>query len=144
MEFLGLVVLEIFGGEFDFTGFVFGAAFGRAVDGKEAPVGFVDAFFQLPFQVGGTGVGVLGGDEVIDQSEKIRAVTGTHELLGGDRFRRAEVKWLATGGVGFAAFAGAQGKFSRACGAFRRFVHRRKCVDGEEPINGNKPVADLR
>ncbi len=105
VEFVGLSFLEIFGDEFDFAGLVLGSAFGGAEDGEEVPVGIVDAFFETEFQIGGAGVRVLGGDEVIDQSEEKGAVAGAHELLGGGGFRGAEVKWLAAGGVGFAAFA---------------------------------------
>lgn len=108
MEFMGFSVFEILGDEFDFSGFVGGAAFGGSEDGEEAPVGFVDVFFQAVFQIAGPGVGMLGGDEVVDQAEEEGAVAGAHELLGGFRFRGAEVIGLAAGGVGFAAFAGAE------------------------------------
>ena len=108
MEFVGLSVFEVFGDEFDFAGLVGGAAFGGSEDGEEAPVGFVDVFFQAAFQIAGPGVGMLGGDEVVDQAEEEGAVAGAHELFGGFRFCRAEVIGLAAGGVGFAAFAGAQ------------------------------------
>ena len=106
VEFVRLAVFEIFGDEFDFAGLIFRAAFGGAEDGEEAPVGFVDVFFQSLFESGGPGVRVVGGDEVIDQAEEVGAVAGTHQLLGRFRFYRTEVKWLAAGGIGFAAFAG--------------------------------------
>jgi hypothetical protein len=58
--FLGLVVEDVFGDEFDFPDFVIGSAFGGSEDGEETPVGFVDGFFQADFQVACAGVGVVG------------------------------------------------------------------------------------
>ena len=108
VEFVRLFAEEVFGDEFDFSDLVLRPAFGGAEDGEEAPVRFVDGLFQVALQVGFPGVRVGGGDEVIDEPEEVGAVAGAHQLLGGLRFRAAEVEWLAAGGIGLAAFAGAQ------------------------------------
>ena len=116
------------------------SALGEAVDGEEAPVRLVDRLFQAGLQVAIPAVRVGGGDEVIDEPEEVGAVAGTHQLHGGLRFRAAEVEGLATGGIGLAALAGAQGLLPWPAGFFRReihrFVHEAECVERERPIKG--------
>ena len=127
MELVGLVVEVVFGDEFDFSDLVARSALGGSKDGEEAPVGLVDGLFQAGFEVAFAGVGVVGGDEVVDESEKVGAVARAHQLHGRRGFRAAEVEGFATGGVGFAAFAGAQGHLSGPCLSIGWWIHGAEC-----------------
>ena len=139
MEFVGLTIGKIIGHEFDLTDFVVGAALGHRDDGEEAPVCLVDGLIEVRLQVGFAGVWVGSGDEVIGEPEEVGAVAGAHELQGGVGFCLAEVEGLAAGGIGFAALARAQRKFSRPGGFYQRrvqrVVHNESCVDQANRIN---------
>ena len=136
VELVRLIVFVVFSDEFDLSDFVVRSTLGRTEDGEEAPVGGVDGLFQAGLQVAVPAVRVGGGDEVIDEAEKVGAVAGAHQLFRGFRFRPSEMEWLAAGSVRFAAFARTQRQFSWPWWSCARFVHESEC--GEE--KGGLPV----
>ena len=108
MKFLGLVVPIVFRDELHLTGFVFHASFGGREDREEFPIGVVNGIFQIAAEILVPFVGVGGFDQVVDEPEEKRAVSGAHELFGSRRFGFAQVVGLTAIGVDFFAFAGAE------------------------------------
>lgn len=108
MKFLGLVVPKVFRDELHLTGFVFFASFGGREDGEEFPIGVVNGILQIAVEILVPFVGVGGFDQVVDEPEEKRAVSGAHELFGSRRFGFAQVVGLTAIGVDLFTFAGAE------------------------------------
>lgn len=74
VELLDFTVPVVIGDEFDLASFVFILPLGGGDDGEELPIGVMDGVFQAAAEVGASGVGVGGFDEVVWQSKKEGAV----------------------------------------------------------------------
>ena len=68
----------------------------------------MNGVFQLVLQVRFAGVGVGGVDEVVDSAEKVGAVAGSHQLLGGLGSSLPIVIGHAARCIAETAFAGAE------------------------------------
>lgn len=124
MEFVALVPEIVFGDELDLAGAVVLLALGAVENGELAPERVVKVVLDLAGEGDGALVGVGGLEEVVEEAEKVGAVSRPHQERGGLGPGSSVVEGHAAGGIALPAIlAGADRFLAHSRDFFAGAVH---------------------